>query len=67
VYKISKKGRLKHQTFQRTFENDVTKSLELYGNGDGDEFVVKDVRKGITVRLIGDLEMMSSQTAHRKG
>jgi hypothetical protein len=56
VYEISKKGRVKHQTFQRTFENDVTKSLELYGNGDGDEFVVKgDVKKGITVRLIGGL------------
>jgi hypothetical protein len=56
VYEISKKGRVKRQTFQRTFENDITKSLELYGNGDGDEFVVKgEVRKGITVRLIGGL------------
>ena len=56
VYEISKKGRVKSETFQRTFENDVTKSLELYGNGDGDEFVVKgNVRKGITVRLIGGL------------
>ena len=56
VYELSKKGLVKRLTFQRTFENKITKSVDLYGNGDGDEFVVTgEVRKGITVRLIGGL------------
>jgi hypothetical protein len=56
AYEINKKGEIKHQIFQRTFENDVTPEIDVYGNGDDDDFVVKgDVSKGIRVRLIGGL------------
>ncbi len=56
VYEISKKGAKKGITFQRTFENKITHSLDLFGNGDEDEFIVRGaVKKGITVRMIGGL------------
>ncbi len=56
VYEITKKGRPKQRVYERTFDNAFTKSINLYGNGDDDEFILTgDVRKGITVRLIGGL------------
>lgn len=56
VKEVSKKGEVKQINFQRIFENKITKSIDLYGNGDGDEFLVTgEVKKGITVRLIGGL------------
>jgi hypothetical protein len=54
AYEISKKGKIKEQTYQRTFDYAITKSVNIYGNGDDDEFIVKgDAKKGIRVRLIG--------------
>jgi hypothetical protein len=56
VYETGKNGRIKQQTYHRVFETDVTKTLNLYGNGDDDEFDVSgDARKGIKLRLIGGL------------
>lgn len=57
VYELSKKGEIKERIFQRTFDRKITKAVNLYGNGDKDEFVVEGkVRKGMKVRLIGGLE-----------
>jgi len=54
AFEITKKGRKKDQSYQRTFENTITKAINIYGNGDDDEFIVKgDVNKGIIVRMIG--------------
>jgi hypothetical protein len=54
VYEISKKGKKKEQTYQRTFENRITNTINIYGNGDDDEFVVSgDVNKSTKVRMIG--------------
>ena len=56
VYQISKKGNVKLMAYQRTFDHSITKKINLYGNGDDDEFVVSgDVKKGVKVRLIGGL------------
>ncbi|GGN02350.1 hypothetical protein GCM10010967_41240 [Dyadobacter beijingensis] len=56
VYETGKEGRIKHQNYQRVFENAVTHAINVYGNGDKDEFIVKgDVHKGIKLRLIGGL------------
>lgn len=56
VYETDKNGGIKHQNYQRVFENAVTHTINIYGNGDDDEFIVKgDVRKGVKLRLIGGL------------
>ncbi len=56
VYEINKKGDIKHQNYKRIFETGVTQSINIYGNGDDDEFIVSgDVDKGIRLRLIGGL------------
>ncbi|TLU99385.1 metallophosphoesterase [Dyadobacter luticola] len=56
VYETGKDGRIKHQNYKRVFDGHVTKYINIYGNGDGDEFIVKgDVDKGIKLRLIGGL------------
>jgi hypothetical protein len=56
VYETGKDGRIKHLNYERTFDAGVTKTINIYGNGDDDEFIVKgNVKKGITVRLIGGL------------
>ena len=56
VYETGKDRRVKHLNYERIFDADVTKSVNVYGNGDDDEFIVKgDVKKGIKVRLIGGL------------
>lgn len=55
-YELSKKGELKQQNYQRVFDNNITKAINIYGNGDDDEFLVSgDVSKGIKVRLIGGM------------
>ncbi len=54
AYEVSKKGKVKEQTYQRTFDYPITKAINIYGNGDDDEFIVKgDAKNGIRVRLIG--------------
>lgn len=54
VYEVSKSGEIKKTTFKRQFENKITKTINIYGIGSADEFVVSgDVDKGIKVRLIG--------------
>jgi hypothetical protein len=54
VSELNKKGEIKQQNYQRIFDNNITKTINVYGNGDDDEFIVKgDVGKGIKVRLIG--------------
>ncbi|MDQ6479289.1 metallophosphoesterase [Dyadobacter sp. LHD-138] len=51
---LGKKGQIKQQNYQRVFDHAVTKVINVYGNGNEDEFVVRgDVEKGIKVRLIG--------------
>jgi hypothetical protein len=56
VYELSKKGELKHQYYQRVFENSVTKAINIYGNGDDDEFIVMGaVDKAVKVRMIGGM------------
>jgi hypothetical protein len=56
VYEITKKGRAKKKVYERTFDNNITKSVNLYGNGEDDEFIITGkVRKSIKVRLIGGL------------
>ncbi|SKB92808.1 metallophosphoesterase [Dyadobacter psychrophilus] len=56
VYEKGKDGRIKHLNYERIFDSDVTKAINVYGNGDDDEFIVKgDVKKGIKVRFIGGL------------
>jgi hypothetical protein len=56
VYETGKDGRIKHQNYKRVFEGDVTRAINIYGNGDADEFIVRgDVIKGIKLRLIGGL------------
>ncbi len=56
AYEINKKGEVKHQTYQRTFDNSITNDIHIYGNGDGDDFIVTgNVKKGIKIRLIGGL------------
>ena len=41
VYETNKEGRIKHQNYQRVFENAVTHAINIYGNGDDDEFIVR--------------------------
>jgi hypothetical protein len=54
VSELNKKGGVKQQNYQRIFDNKITKTINVYGNGDDDEFIVKgDVGKGIRLRLIG--------------
>ncbi|MCE6989384.1 metallophosphoesterase [Dyadobacter sp. CY323] len=56
VYETGKDGRIKHQNYKRVFETSVTKYINIYGNGDEDEFVITgDVHKGIKIRLVGGL------------
>ena len=56
VYQVSKKSAVHKITFERIFDNTVTESINLYGNGEDDVFLVfGEVREGITVRLIGGL------------
>ncbi|TDE17623.1 metallophosphoesterase [Dyadobacter psychrotolerans] len=71
VFETGKGGRLKQQTYQRVFENEITKTINLYGNGDEDEFILQgDVQKGILVRAIGGLGkdlFADSSRVHRGG
>ena len=54
IHEISKKGELRRLNYRRTFDHKITKTINLYGNGDNDEFITKgSSRKGIKVRLIG--------------
>ncbi|HTF21445.1 MAG TPA: metallophosphoesterase [Chryseolinea sp.] len=56
AYELSKKGKLKRVTYQRTFDHAATNSVNIYGNGDGDDFIVRGAaKKGIKLRLIGGL------------
>lgn len=70
-YKISKKGKEKRRVYHRVFSPDVTRAINIYGNGDDDEFLVKgDAERSIKVRLIGgtgkDLFADSSSVARGK-
>lgn len=56
VYELGKKGKLKRVTYQRTFEHATTNNVNIYGNGDGDDFIVRGTSgKGLKLRLIGGL------------
>lgn len=70
VYEINKKGEVKQQTYQRLFDNTITHTINLYGNGDDDQFIVTGkVKKGITVRLIGGLgkEQFTDESMVKRG
>ena len=54
VWETNKEGEKEHKFFERTFTNDVTKEIDIYGVGDNDVFkVTGTVDKSIKVRLIG--------------
>ncbi|MEM6697429.1 MAG: metallophosphoesterase, partial [Bacteroidota bacterium] len=54
VFELSKKGKKQRMIYERTFENAVTKEIDLYGLGDDDVFMVKgEVNEGILLRIIG--------------
>ncbi len=70
VYEITKKGRAKKKVYERTFDNGITKSINLYGNGEDDQFIIKgNVRKSIKVRLIGGLgkDEFNDQSVVKRG
>ncbi|GLU55188.1 hypothetical protein Dfri01_46490 [Dyadobacter frigoris] len=54
IYETGKKGEMKQRTFNRVFDHKITSEINIYGNGDDDQFVVTgEVHKGIKIRLIG--------------
>ncbi|MCP3933192.1 MAG: BamA/TamA family outer membrane protein [Bacteroidetes bacterium] len=54
VFELNKKGEKKEKVYERRFESDVTKEIDIYGIGDDDEFRVSgEVGKSILIRLIG--------------
>lgn len=53
VYKITKEGEQSIKMYERTFSNDQTKEIRLYGFGGDDKFVVKGGDGNIKVRMIG--------------
>ncbi|MCF0055968.1 metallophosphoesterase [Dyadobacter sp. CY356] len=54
VHEINKKGEEKGLHYDRIFDNKITRSINIYGNGNDDQFVTKgSSHKGIKVRLIG--------------
>jgi len=54
VFEISKKGDNKGQVYQRVFSADITHAINVYGNGDDDEFIVRgQTERSSKVRLIG--------------
>ena len=54
VYKTSKKGEIRREIYRRTFLEDETREIRLYGLDGNDTFVVEgDVGKGIKIRAIG--------------
>jgi hypothetical protein len=56
MFELSKKGKKKDLVYERTFDNDITKEIHLYGNGNDDEFrITGEVNKGIKLRCIGGL------------
>jgi hypothetical protein len=69
VYEISKNDEVKKISYQRVFDNAITKTINIYGNGSGDEFKINgQVDKGIKIRLIGgqgkDIFIDSSNVRH---
>ena len=70
AYEISKNGEIKKMNFQRVFENDITKTINIYGNGSADEFLVTgQVNKSIKIRLIGGLgkDLFTDSSDVKKG
>jgi hypothetical protein len=70
AYEITKKGRQKEQIYQRIFDNTITKAINIYGNGDDDEFIVKgNVSNGVRVRLIGGIgkDVFTDSSSIRSG
>lgn len=56
MFELSKKGKKKDLVFERIYNQDITKEIHLYGNGDDDEFrITGEVNKGIKLRCIGGL------------
>ncbi|PWJ58175.1 calcineurin-like phosphoesterase family protein [Dyadobacter jejuensis] len=56
IYDLSKKGKLKNKRYDRTFDQDITRSVQIYGVGDDDTFVLLgEGTPSIKVRWIGGL------------
>ncbi len=55
VFSVSeKKERIKNHLYGRTFNNDITKEIRLYGLNDEDQFEIEgEAENGIKLRLIG--------------
>ncbi|WP_246289479.1 metallophosphoesterase [Hymenobacter terrestris] len=57
VQKINKEGELTKMIFDRTFDNQETKELRLYGFAGEDQYeLTGDVKQGPLVRIIGGIE-----------
>lgn len=70
VWELNKKGGVKHKNYSRIFDNRITKNVNVYGNGDDDEFIVKgEVSRGIKIRLIGGTgkDVFTDSSVVRKG
>ena len=53
VYKITKEGEQSSLMYDRTFDPNVTKELDLYGFGGDDKFVINGNEDKIKIRMIG--------------
>jgi hypothetical protein len=53
VYKITKEGEQSTKMYERTFTNEQTKELHLYGFGGEDKFIVNNGNDKIKIRMIG--------------
>ncbi|UII27902.1 outer membrane protein assembly factor [Fulvivirga maritima] len=54
VRKMKKDGELKKKIYKRTFHNDETEEIRLYGRGGNDEFhITGESTKGPKIRIIG--------------
>ncbi|TAK41076.1 MAG: metallophosphoesterase [Saprospiraceae bacterium] len=54
VFELNKKGEIKEKVYERNFECDITREIDIYGIGGDDEFRVSgEVGKSILIRLIG--------------
>jgi hypothetical protein len=53
VFKITKKGQ-KDKVYDRTFKKEETKEIDVYGQGEEDQFLVEgEATKSILIRIIG--------------
>jgi len=66
---VQKTGELHTKMYERTFDNDITSEINLFGLGDDDLFTIKgDVHNGIKLRVIGGFGYdQINDSSHVKG